>query len=49
MRVAWLAVAYAASGVAGLVYEVAWTRLHTLHLGHTTGSKSCTKDIRRIQ
>jgi spermidine synthase len=36
----WLLVAYACSGVAGLVYEIAWTRLLTLHLGHTTAAVS---------
>ncbi len=34
----WLA--YACSGFAGLVYEIAWTRLLTLHLGHTTAAVS---------
>ena len=32
--------AYACSGFAGLVYEIAWTRLLTLHLGHTTAAVS---------
>jgi spermidine synthase len=32
--------AYACSGLAGLVYEVAWTRLLTLHIGHTTAAAS---------
>ena len=32
--------AYACSGIAGLVYEVAWTRQLTLHLGHTTAAAS---------
>ena len=32
--------AYTCSGLAGLVYEVAWTRLLTLHLGHTTAAAS---------
>ena len=32
--------AYTGSGLAGLVYEVAWTRLLTLHLGHTTAAAS---------
>ena len=31
---------YAASGAAALVYEVAWTRLLTLQLGHTVASAS---------
>jgi len=31
---------YAASGAAGLVYEVAWTRLLTLALGHTVAAAS---------
>lgn len=33
-------VAYTCSGLAGLVYEVTWTRLLTLHLGHTTAAAS---------
>ncbi len=32
--------AYTCSGLAGLVYEVTWTRLLTLHLGHTTAAAS---------
>jgi spermidine synthase len=32
--------AYACSGLAGLVYEIAWTRLLILHLGHTTAAVS---------
>ena len=32
--------AYACSGFAGLVYEVSWTRLLTLVLGHTTAAAS---------
>lgn len=32
--------AYTTSGFAGLVYEVTWTRLLTLHLGHTTAAGS---------
>lgn len=32
--------AYTCSGLAGLVYEVTWTRLLTLHLGHTTAAGS---------
>ena len=32
--------AYACSGFAGLVYEIAWTRLLILHLGHTTAAVS---------
>lgn len=32
--------AYVASGFAGLVYEVAWTRLLTLYLGHTIAAAS---------
>lgn len=36
---AWLFLAaYTCSGVAGLIYEVTWTRLLTLHLGHTTAA-----------
>ena len=36
----WLLAAFACSGLAGLVYETAWTRLLTLHLGHTTAAVS---------
>ena len=36
----WLLAAYACSGFAGLVYEIAWTRLLILHLGHTTAAVS---------
>src|SRR5262245_23730552 len=36
----WLLAALACSGFAGLVYEIAWTRLLTLHLGHTTAAIS---------
>lgn len=32
--------AYACSGLAGLVYEVSWTRLLTLYIGHTTAAAS---------
>ena len=35
-----LVLLYAASGTAALVYEVAWTRLLTLQLGHTVASAS---------
>ena len=39
--VRWLfLVAYTCSGLAGLVYEVTWTRLLTLQLGHTTAAAS---------
>jgi spermidine synthase len=39
--VQWLfLVAYTCSGLAGLVYEVTWTRLLTLYIGHTTASAS---------
>jgi spermidine synthase len=31
---------YAASGIAALVYQVAWTRLFTLELGHTVAASS---------
>src|SRR5262245_49808333 len=31
---------YAASGAAALVYQVAWTRLFSLELGHTTAASS---------
>ena len=33
-------VAYVSSGLAGLVYEVSWTRLLTLYMGHTTAATS---------
>ena len=33
-------VAYAASGIAALVYEVTWTRLLTLQMGHTVAAVS---------
>ena len=42
----WLAVrwlflfAYTCSGMAGLVYEVSWTRLLTLYIGHSTAAAS---------
>jgi spermidine synthase len=36
----WLLAAYACSGLAALVYEIAWTRLLTLYLGHTTAAVS---------
>jgi len=36
----WLLLAYSCSGFAGLVYEITWTRLLTLHLGHTTAAVS---------
>src|ERR687895_1823193 len=32
--------AYTLSGLAGLVYEVAWTRLLTLYIGHATAATS---------
>jgi spermidine synthase len=31
---------YALSGAAGLLYEVAWTRLLTLQMGHTVAAAS---------
>src|SRR5262245_36732014 len=31
---------YAASGAAALVYEIAWTRLLTLQMGHTVAAES---------
>src|SRR4029450_8108100 len=41
MRPRWLFLtAYGASGIAALVYEVVWTRLLTLHLGHSTAAAS---------
>src|SRR5215470_5512837 len=33
-------VVYACSGFAALVYEVAWTRLLTLYMGHATAAAS---------
>src|SRR6185436_20052046 len=37
----WLfACCYAASGAAALIYQVAWTRLFTLQLGHTVAASS---------
>jgi spermidine synthase len=33
-------IAYTCSGFAGLVYEVSWTRLLTLYIGHTTAAAS---------
>ena len=33
-------VAYTSSGLAGLIYEVSWTRLLTLQIGHTTAAAS---------
>jgi spermidine synthase len=39
--VAWLfLLAYTCSGLAGLTYEVSWTRLLTLYIGHTTAAAS---------
>ena len=41
MSGAWLFLAaYTCSGFAGLVYEVAWTRLLTLYMGHSTAAVS---------
>jgi spermidine synthase len=38
---AWLfLLAYTCSGLAGLVYQVSWTRLLTLYLGHSTAAAS---------
>ena len=40
-RVRWLfLLAYTCSGLAGLVYQVSWTRLLTLYIGHTTAAAS---------
>lgn len=39
MRPIFLA-AYACSGLAALIYQVTWTRLLTLHMGHTTAAVS---------
>ncbi|HEX8031020.1 MAG TPA: fused MFS/spermidine synthase, partial [Vicinamibacterales bacterium] len=33
-------IAYTCSGLAGLMYEVTWTRLLTLYIGHTTAAAS---------
>jgi spermidine synthase len=39
--VRWLfLLAYTCSGLAGLIYEVSWTRLLTLYVGHTTAAAS---------
>jgi spermidine synthase len=39
--VPWLfLIAYTSSGLAGLIYQVCWTRLLTLSIGHTTGAAS---------
>lgn len=40
VRAVWFLAAYTCSGFAGLVYEVTWTRLLTLYLGHTTAAAS---------
>src|ERR1700730_8356537 len=41
MNGGWLFLAaYAASGLAGLIYEVAWVRTLTLYMGHTTAATS---------
>jgi spermidine synthase len=41
MSGAWLFLAaYMCSGFAGLIYEVSWTRLATLYMGHTTAAAS---------
>ena len=41
MLARWLFLAaYTSSGVAGLIYQVAWTRRLTLYLGHTTAAAS---------
>jgi len=32
--------AYTCSGLAGLIYEVSWTRLLTLYIGHSTAAAS---------
>ena len=36
----WFLLVYAASGAAALIYEVAWTRLLTLYLGHGVAAAS---------
>ncbi|MQA28990.1 MAG: tetratricopeptide repeat protein [Luteitalea sp.] len=36
----WFLAAYTSSGLAGLIYEVVWTRRLTLHMGHTTAAAS---------
>lgn len=41
MSVRWLFLAaYLCSGLAGLIYQLSWTRLLTLHMGHTTAAVS---------
>src|SRR5439155_26806281 len=35
-----LLIAYACSGASGLIYEVTWTRLLTLHIGQSTAATS---------
>jgi spermidine synthase len=41
MAVSWVfLLAYACSGLAGLIYEVTWTRLLTLYIGHSTAAAS---------
>ena len=41
MSGSWLFLAaYACSGLAGLIYEVSWTRLVTLYMGHTIAAAS---------
>jgi spermidine synthase len=41
MAARWLFLpAYTCSGFAGLIYEVSWTRLLTLYIGHTTAAAS---------
>src|ERR1700674_563927 len=41
MQAGWFFLAaYACSGLAGLIYEVSWTRLLTLYMGHTTAATS---------
>ena len=41
MALKWLFLAaYTCSGLAGLIYEVAWTRLLTMYMGHSTAAAS---------
>src|SRR4051794_22809665 len=43
-----LVVLYAASGAAALVYEVTWTRLLTLQLGHTVAAASTAPPVYEV-
>ena len=41
-------VAYTCSGLAGLIYEVTWTRLLTLYIGHTTAAASTVVAAKQV-